>query len=99
MVDSITNVENANTEAPDFTRMDQLDRAAEIFLNNIMALIKLRKKGATKASILPRDIFRCILEYQFPKVLCWRYSDPFGGLIDGKQDRHFPAIDKLDFNN
>ncbi len=42
MVDSIANVENANTEAPDFTRMDQLDRAAEIFLNNIMALIKLR---------------------------------------------------------
>ena len=42
MVDSTTNIVTANTDAPDFIRMDQLDRAAEISYSNILALIKLR---------------------------------------------------------
>ena len=37
MVDS-----TAKTDTQDFTRMDQLDKAAEIWYSNILALIKLR---------------------------------------------------------
>ena len=47
---------------------------------------------------LPSGVFRCIIEYQFPNTLSWKYSDPFMPL-KGKQDRHFPAIDKLDYEN
>jgi hypothetical protein len=49
-------------------------------------------------SKLPKGVFRCILEFQFPKVFCWRFSDPYEP-IKGKQDIHFPTIDKLDYNN
>ena len=42
MVDSTTNIVSANTDAPDFIRMDQLDSAADIWSNNMLALIKLR---------------------------------------------------------
>ena len=42
MVNSTTNIVIANTGAPDFIRMDQLDNAAEIWYSNILALIKLR---------------------------------------------------------
>ena len=42
MVDSTTNIVTANTNAPDFIRIDQLDSAAEIWFSNILALIKLR---------------------------------------------------------
>ena len=28
-----------------------------------------------------------------------KYSDPYVPLQDRKQDRHFPAIDKLSYNN
>ncbi len=49
-------------------------------------------------SELPKGVFRCIIEYKFPNELCWRYSDPYMQ-IEEEQDRHFPAIDKLDHNN
>ena len=49
-------------------------------------------------SKLPEGVFRCILEYKFPKVLCWRYSEPYVPIMS-QQDRHFPAIDKLDYEN
>jgi hypothetical protein len=29
----------------------------------------------------------------------YRYSDPCGGIIKHKQNRHFPAIDKLSYDN
>ena len=29
----------------------------------------------------------------------FRDSDPYGGQIMGKQDRHFPAVDKLHYDN
>ena len=48
-------------------------------------------------SKLPRGVFRCILEYKFP-VFRWRYSEPYLP-IQGKQERHFPAIEKLNYNN
>ena len=33
------------------------------------------------------------------KKLKYRVAEACGGQIKGQQDRHFPAIDKLDFNN
>ena len=50
-------------------------------------------------SKLPKGVFRCILEYQFPNELSWRYSDPYEPIDDRKQDKHFPTIDKLDYEN
>ena len=44
-------------------------------------------------------VFRCILEYQFPRALSWRYSEPYTPIQGRQQDRNFPAIDKLDYNN
>ena len=49
--------------------------------------------------MLPRGVFRCILEFQDPNELRWRYSDPYQPILGRKQDRHFPAIDKLDYKN
>ena len=75
--------------------MEQLDRTAEIGYSNILALIKLRENYASKLSKLPSGVFKCILEYQFPRYFDWRYSEPYEP-IEEHQDRHFPAIDKLD---
>ncbi len=55
---------------------------------NMMCVIKLRSKGPTKLSKLPKSVLRCILEYQYPKPMLLRYSDPF--YYD--QNRHFPTI-------
>ena len=98
MVDSTTDIVTANTKAPDFICMDQSHIAAEVWSNNMLALIKLRLKGTTKVTKLPSGVFRRILEYQFPNTLSWKYSDPYMPLQD-QQDRHFPAIDKLDYEN
>jgi hypothetical protein len=48
--------------------------APTIYYNNTLALIKLRQNK--RLTNIPKGVFRCILEYQFPKVLLWRYSDP-----------------------
>ncbi len=47
--------EIAKTEAPEFIRTDQMDSAAKIWYGNMLAVIKLRKKGkgATNVSKLP----------------------------------------------
>ena len=84
--------------AEDHIRMEKLDSAAALSHSSIMSLIKLRQNGATKVSKLPSGVFRCILEYQLPKFFCWRYSDPTTP-IQNYQDKHFPAIDKLDYKN
>ena len=49
-------------------------------------------------SKLPSGVFRCVLEYQFPKVFAWRYSDPYEPLR-GYQNKHFPDKGKLDYEN
>ena len=50
-------------------------------------------------NILPKDsVFRCVLEYQFPKVFTYRLADPDMPL-EGTQDRHFPAVEKLSYDN
>ena len=78
--------------------LDKLDSAAEIYYGQVMSLIKLRQKGATKVSKLPSGVFRCILELQSPIILLWKYSDPYVP-IESQQDRHFPAIEKLDYSS
>ena len=97
-----TSSENAlaqdNVVDIDHIRMVKLDSAAANSHSGIMSLIKLRQKGAYKVSKLPRDVFRCILEYQMPKVLCWRYSEPYVPILY-LQNKHFPTIDKLDYEN
>ena len=43
MVDSTANIVTTQADAPDFTRIDQLNRTADTWYGNIMALIKLRE--------------------------------------------------------
>ncbi len=64
----------------------------------MLAVVKLRQKGTTMVSKLPRGVFRHVLEYKYPNEFIFRYSDPCAP-IRKKQDRHFPAIDKLDYDN
>ncbi len=49
-------------------------------------------------SQLSKGVFRCILEYQYPNELLWRYSDPYAP-IEEEQNRHFPSLEKLSYNN
>ncbi len=65
----------------------------------MLAVVKLRQKGTTMVSKLPSGVFRHMLEYKFPYELIWRCSDPYLPLEDRKQDRHFPASDKLSYDN
>ncbi len=64
----------------------------------MLAVLKLRQKGKTTVSKLPNGVFRYMLEYHFPKVLFWKYSELYAPIND-QQDRHFPKIDKLDYEN
>ncbi len=52
-------------------------RAADVWWGNMLAVIKLRQKGATKVSMLPNGVFRYMLEYKFPNELLYRLSDPY----------------------
>ncbi len=65
----------------------------------MLAVVKLRQKGRTKVSKLPSGVFRHMLEYKFPNKFSFRYSEPCGGFIKNRQDRHFPAVEKLSLNN
>ena len=77
----------------------RIDIASEIWWSNMIAAIKLWQKGATKVSMLPNGVFRYMLEYKFPNELLLRYSEPFKPIEGRQQDRYFPAIDKLNYNN
>ncbi len=77
---------------------DKLDSVAAIFYSQAMSVIKLLQRGTTKVSKLPSGVFQCILECQFPKLLLWWYSVPSNPIM-GEQDRHFPAISMLNYEN
>ncbi len=64
----------------------------------MLAVVKLRQKGTTMVSKLPRGVFRHMLEYKYPNEFSFRYSTPYVP-ISGAQDRQFPAIDKLSYDN
>ena len=49
-------------------------------------------------SQLSKSVFRCILEYQQPNELLWRYSDPYLPIQD-EQNTHFPAVEQLSYDN
>ncbi len=72
--------------------------AADKWWSNMLAVVKLRQKGKTMVSKLPAGVFRNMLEYEFPKVLFYRYSTPYLPISEA-QDRKFPASDKLDYDN
>ncbi len=77
MVESTNKIVTATTAAPDFIQMDQMDSAPKICLKNMLAMIKLRQKGDTMLSLLPKGVFRCLIEYQFPNESSSRYSEPY----------------------
>ena len=64
----------------------------------MLAVVKLRQKGTTMVSKLPSGVFRHMLEYKIPTELRYRCSEPYRP-ISKAQDRKFPAIDKLSYNN
>ena len=81
---------------PEHVPIDQSESATDICFSNVMALIKLRQNKVFVK--IAKGVFRCILECQLPKVLCWRCTElPMP--IQGKQQRHFPPIEKLNYNN
>ena len=65
----------------------------------MLAVVKLRDKGTTMVSRLPKGVFRHMLEYYKFPTQSWRYSDPCGGKIKKQQNWHFPAVDKLHSDN
>ncbi len=81
-----------------FQDRSRIDSFADKWWSNMLAVVKLRQKGTTIVSKLPRGVFRHMLEYKFPNELIFRYSDPYAP-IDEQQDRHFPAIEKLSYDN
>ncbi len=81
-----------------FQDRSRINSFADKWWSNMLAVVKLRQKGTTMVSKLPRGVFRHMLEYKFPNEFIFRYSEPYLPLW-GVQDRHFPAIEKLDYNN
>ncbi len=65
---------------------------------NMLSVVKLRQKGTTMVSKLPIGVFRHLLEYKFPNECSFRYSEPYAP-IKKEQDRHYPATDKLSYDN
>ncbi len=96
MVDNTSTKNLAEQDINTAQANSRIDNAADKWWSNMLAVIKLRQKGKTMVSKLPLGVFRHMLEYQIPKS--WRYSQPYM-LIKGKQDRHFPAIEKFNNNN
>ncbi len=96
MVDSTSTKNLVKQDIINAQDSSRVDNAADKWWSNMLAVIKLRQKGKTMVSKLPLGVFRHMLEYKIPKS--WRYSQPFM-VIKGKQDRNFPVIDKLNYNN
>ncbi len=49
-------------------------------------------------SKLPSGVFRHMLEYEIPNEFSFRFSEPCAPIYR-EQDRHFPAIEKLSYDN
>ncbi len=54
-----------------------INSTANKWWSNMLAVVKLRQKGTTMVSKLPRGVFRHMLEYEFPNELSYRYSTPY----------------------
>ncbi len=64
----------------------------------MQAVVKLRQKGTTMVSKLPRGVFRHMLEYKFPNEHLLRISESCAQIYE-HHDRQFPATDKLNYYN
>ena len=72
--------------------------AIDYLSRDMMCVIKIRSKGSTKISKIPKGVFRCILEYQLPAPMRCRLSEPYMP-VNKPQDIQFPTNIKLDLNN
>ena len=97
MVDT-TNGTMANQHIAAAENRTHINSTADKWWSNMLAVVKLREKGTTMVSKLPRGVFRHMLEYKVPNEFSYRYSDPTRP-IEEEQDRHFPAIGKLKYDN
>ena len=78
MVDKSASTYNLPAHDFIYSNVDRtrINSAADKWWSNMLAVVKLRQKGTTKVNKLPSGVFRHMLEYKFPRVLFWRYSDP-----------------------
>ena len=81
MVDTTSSVSLATQDIVAAQNRNRINRAADKWWSNMLAVVKLRQKGTTMVSKLPRGVFRHLLEYKFPNELIWRFSEPCGGQI------------------
>ena len=76
-----------------------MESASDHYYGNVMAVIKLRQNKRLRN--VSNGVFRCILDYQLPKVFTKRLSDPYAPIEvhEVQQVRHFPSNDELDYDN
>ncbi len=98
MVDSTSTQNLVNQEIVTAENRIRINSTANKWWSNMLAVVKLREKGTTKVSKLPRGVFRHMLEYKIPNEFSYRYSNPTKP-IERHQDKHFPSIEKLNYNN
>ena len=99
MVDTTSNGNFENKVIVAAQDRSRINSFADKWWSNMLAVVKLRQKGTTKMSKLPSGVFRHMLEYKFPNEFSFRYSEPYAPIRIIGQDRHFPAIEKLDYDN
>jgi hypothetical protein len=100
MVETTSTQNLINQDIVTHVDRSRVNSFADKWWGNMLAVVKLREKGTTKVSELPSGVFRHLLEYEFPNEFSFRYSEPCGGRIkDKQQHRHFPAIEKLSYDN
>ncbi len=80
MVDTSSSGTVANQDIAAAENRIRINRAADKWWSNMLAVVKLRQKGTTMVSELPRGVFRYMQEYEFPNELSFRYSEPTGPL-------------------
>ncbi len=76
MIDSTSTQNLVNEVIVTAQDRSRINSACDIWWSNMLAVVKLKQKGTTMVSKLPRGVFRHMLEYKFPKVLFYRYSEP-----------------------
>ncbi len=109
MVDTTSSQNLVNQDIVAAQDRSRINSAADKWWSNMLAVVKLRQKGTTIVSKLPSGVFRYMLEYKFPNEFRFRYSEPLNEPSESSVDnsivsedeygRHFPAIEKLSYDN
>ena len=68
MVDSTSTQNLVNSHITATEDRFRINSAADKWWSNMLAVVKLREKGTTMVSKLPKGVFRHMLEYKFPTV-------------------------------